>query len=281
MVLEHSSSPLVVHHLPETGRQQLSRPGSARSPLHSDATHFWPRSSYTVVPPARPGSSSLERGSLHQRLGGHSALRPQTAHSRLAGRRNLPADEQQHREEQEQCCQQPASPMRQTLGSSLKKSPAQSCPPRLEKLLVPTPPPPPPLPFGRTPPGDVSNARQLLETLRCRELYAGDLGLVGSSRQVELRERWDELHAYIHVLAQHLEGACLRIESLDDGCRSRERELNENKNTIKQLEYRASMRNVQTLEKKIESLEKAYADSLQTIRQLRDERDEAERRENA
>lgn len=135
----------------------------------------------------------------------------------------------------------------------------------------PQPPPqllPPPPTASTTDATRVTDGRLLVEMLQLQDRNSGGLGVAGSATQAELAERWAQLHARCNILAQHLEGCCMRIEQLSDDKRCLERAASENVNTIRALEHRCSQRNTNALEQKNEMLQRALDKKEQRIKQL-------------
>ena len=99
----------------------------------------------------------------------------------------------------------------------------------------------------------VAKSRDLLDKLRRRR--SQQLSLTGRGCQSDLNERWEEMHAWCGYLATNLEGACSRIEQLADERREFVSHRHEQETTIRQLEYRASNKNVARLEQTIEQLQ--------------------------
>lgn len=100
----------------------------------------------------------------------------------------------------------------------------------------------------------VSTARVMLDHFRRRGSSGGPgvPALSGRACQLELQERWSELHAWCGAMASHLDGACTLIEALADDARRLERVQTESQNTLRQLEHRCSRRNVDALEQTVE-----------------------------
>lgn len=100
-----------------------------------------------------------------------------------------------------------------------------------------------------------SSERKLLQKLTQRTASGPPIGTGGQGVQSELQERWAEQHAWCVTLSMNLEGACQRIESLVDENRNLQRLRQEDENTMRHLQYRASLKNVASLEQTIQTLQ--------------------------
>ena len=113
---------------------------------------------------------------------------------------------------------------------------------------------------------NIDSSRELLDKLRVRQTQ--QLALSGRGCQSDLQERWQEMHAWCGYLATNLEGACCRIEQLGDERRDLLSRQDEMGNAVRQLEYRASNKNVARLEQTIQQLQQDLRDRDASIQQL-------------
>ena len=113
---------------------------------------------------------------------------------------------------------------------------------------------------------NIDSSRELLDKLRVRQTQ--QLALSGRGCQSDLQERWQEMHAWCGYLATNLEGACCRIEQLGDERRDLLSRQDEMGNAVRQLEYRASNKNVARLEQTIQQLQQDLLDRDASIQQL-------------